>query len=300
MSEWKGKSRGGIAGYKIFVWVLQTFGLKAAYGLLAFVCLYYIPFAPKASMHSYRYFRRIQKFGIIQSLFSVYRSYFWFGQTLIDRVAVMAGIPTTLTFEFDGLHYLEELSEKGSGAVLISAHCGNWEVAGHFFHQVNTRVNIVMYDEEHQRIKKFLESVQTNKNPNQNVHIIPVKDDLSHVVLLNKSLENKEFLCMHGDRFPAGSKSFSTHFMGYPASFPTGPFYLAGRYKMPVSFVFAFKEGYNHYHLYATPPRIYEITGNPSRREEILHEIIRDYVAALEEKVKRYPLQWFNYYKFWD
>jgi predicted LPLAT superfamily acyltransferase len=96
-----------------------------------------------------------------------------------------------------------------------------------------------------------------------------------------------------------GSKTLEIEFLGEKARFPTGPFYLAMKYGIPVSFVFAMKERKSHYHFYATPPKHYIQQGNMARREEILRKIIQDYVSQVEQKLIRYPEQWFNYYNFW-
>ena len=96
---------------------------------------------------------------------------------------------------------------------------------------------------------------------------------------------------MHADRFVQGSKVISATFMGEEAPFPAGPFTIATRFQVPVSFVFAMKERSLHYHLSATPGRIYQ-SGEA--------EALQDYLQALEKQLKKYPDQWFNYYRFWN
>ncbi len=299
MAEWKGQSRGGALGHQIFIWLLKNAGLKAAYTLLAFVAVYFIPFAPKGTKSSWFYFRKIHKQSVFKACINIYRNYFAFGQAIIDRVAVLSGIKTNFTFEFDGEENIQRMVDEQTGGILISAHLGNWDIAGHFLGRINGKVNVIMYDQEHEKLKEMMNDVQVEKKKVTNVNIIPLKDDLSHVLLLNQAVERKELLCVQGDRVPPGSKNFEFEFMGRQAEFPTGPFYLAAKYKIPVSFVFALKEGSNHYHLYATPPKFYEIKGSPIQRNEGIRLIIEDYIKNLETKMQRYPLQWFNFYKFW-
>lgn len=299
MAEWKGQSRGGALGHQIFIWLLKNVGLKAAYTLLAFVAVYFIPFAPKGTKSSWFYFRKIHKQSVFKASINIYRNYFAFGQAIIDRVAVLSGIKTNFTFEFDGEENIQRMVDEETGGILISAHLGNWDIAGHFLGRINGKVNVIMYDQEHEKLKEMMNDVQVEKKKVTNVNIIPLKDDLSHVLLLNQAVERKELLCVQGDRVPPGSKNFEFEFMGRQAEFPTGPFYLAAKYKIPVSFVFALKEGSNHYHLYATPPKFYEIKGSPIQRNEGIRLIIEDYIKNLETKMQRYPLQWFNFYKFW-
>ena len=42
MSSWEGKTRGGVLGYKIFVWTLKNLGISFAYLLLRFVVFYFV------------------------------------------------------------------------------------------------------------------------------------------------------------------------------------------------------------------------------------------------------------------
>lgn len=287
MSSWKGKTRGGLLGHQIFIQVLKRSGLKAAYGLLRVVAAYFIPFAPAASQSMYRYFREILQYPHARAVKALYQNYYLFGQALLDKVALMAGVKTNFTFTFEGEEHLHQLRELGRGGFLISAHLGNWEIAGFLLKRLDMRINIVMFEAEHERIREYLGKVMHN----QHVNIIPIKQDLSHIFLINKAIRNREIICLHGDRFVAGSRISALPFMGKEANFPLGPFTLAAKLNVPYSFVYAVKETDTHYHLSATP-----LQTAPAQPQEILQA----YVATLEEKLRQHPLQWFNYYDFWS
>jgi predicted LPLAT superfamily acyltransferase len=294
VASWKGQSRGNLLGYKIFVTLLKNFGLKPAYFILRFVALYFFIFSPASFRNIYQVYHHRLKFGFFKSVLFVYRNYFIFGQVLLDKTATLAGFRSKFTFDFDGEQYLREMAAGNSGCLLISAHLGNFEMAGHMLERLEARVNIIMLDAEYQRIRNYLSSI-TQKS----FHVIAIREDNAHVFEINTALENKEILCIHGDRFLEGSKTLEIEFLGEKARFPTGPFYLAMKYGIPVSFVFAMKEGKSHYHFYATPPKHYQQQGNQARRDEMLKTIIRDYISQLEQKLMQYPDQWFNYYNFW-
>ncbi|QHS62664.1 LpxL/LpxP family acyltransferase [Chitinophaga agri] len=291
MSSWEGKSKGNKLGYSIFIGTLRYGGVLPAYVLLRFVAAYYFLFSYSSSRPIFQYFRTRVGYGWWRSLISVYRNYYVFGQVLIDKVIVMSGIRNKFTFEFEGEQYLREITAAGKGGIMLSAHLGNWEVAGHLFRRLETRINIVMFDGEHERIKKYLSSVTGERN----VNIIVIKDDLSHIYAINDALSNQELVCMHADRFLTGNKTVTVPFLGADARFPAGPFLLASTFRVPVSMVFAFKESNTHYHLYATPPREYH-----GRRRQGVENAVQDFVQELEGMVKKYPAQWFNYYDFWE
>lgn len=291
MPSWQGKSKGNKLGYRIFIGVLRLGGVRPAYFLLAFVASYYCLFSYRSSQSIFQYFHRKLGYTRFRALISVYRNYYVFGQTLIDKIVVMAGIPNRFTFHFDGEENLHQMVAGGRGGILLSAHLGNWEVAGHLFTRLQTRINIVMFDGEHQRIKDYLAGITGGRH----VNVIVLKDDLSHIYAIHDALSKQELVCMHADRFMEGNKTADMRFLGETARFPIGPFLLASTFRVPVSLVFAFKETGRHYHLYATEPKVYQ-----GAKQGGLEQSMQDFVTVMEEKVKLYPLQWFNYYDFWS
>lgn len=293
MSSWKGKTRGGVLGYKIFVWTLKHFGLSFAYFLLIFVVTYFIFSSRKAFRSIYYYFHRILNYSVLHSLGSVYLNYYYFGQIILDKIAILAGLQQKFTFNFEGEEYLRQMDK---GGLLISGHIGNWEIAGQLLNRLEKNINIILYDAEHEQIKGYLSNVFTERK----VNFIIIKEDYSHLQEIREALERHEIIAMHGDRFIEGNKVFQVDLLGKPALFPAGPVNLAARFGVPVSYVFAVKETRKHYHFFATPLRNVEFSTNLKKREIILKEAVEAYVAALEKIVTRYPLQWFNYYKFWD
>ncbi len=293
MTQWKGKSRGTPLGYRVFIFTIKTFGLRPAYFLLRFVAGYYFLFSWKTSHRIYSYLRKRQGYGVSRALLGVYKNYYVFGQTLIDKIVVMSGIKNPFTFSFDGEENLRQIAQNQTGGILLSAHVGNWEAAGHLLERLNSRINVVMYDAEHQRIKQTLDDSTGGKN----FQIIPIVDDMSHVFAIHEALARKELVCFHADRFLPDSRTSSRFFLGAPALFPVGVFALATGMKVPVSIVFAFKETSKHYHFYGSK----SLERNDTEtKAEFAERLTVTFISELEEKIKKYPLQWFNYYDFWE
>lgn len=290
MADWEGKSKGNKTGYGIFIGILKTLGVFPAYCLLVFVAAYYFLFSWKSSGYVLYLFRKRLGFRLVPSLIKLYQNYYWFGQAIIDRIVMMAGIKNKFTFNFDGEEHLHQMVAEGKGGLLLSAHIGNWEIAGHLLKRLNTKINIVMFDGEHQQLKQYLENTTGQRNAN----IIVIKDNISHVYEIMEALNKNELICMHSDRFLPGNKTISTEFLGQQALFPQGPFALASKFPVPVSFVFATKESLTHYHFFATQGVVFrnETSGHPEA-------ILQKFVQAMTEKVKTYPTQWYNYYDFW-
>ena len=168
MSSWEGKTRGGVLGYKIFVWTLKYLGISFAYFFLYFVVAYFVFSSGKAVKSLFAYFHRMQGYGRLHSLISIPRNYYLFGQVLLDKIAMLAGFQSKFTFDFDGEEYLRQMDK---GGLLISAHVGNWEIAGQLLNRLEKKINIILFDAEHKQIKGLMSEVLTSRK----VHFIYYK-----------------------------------------------------------------------------------------------------------------------------
>lgn len=287
--EWEGKSKGTVLGYKIFIFFIRKLGVRAAYGLLYFVALYYVFFAGKSTRSIFYYFRKRLKYSWIKSVFSIYKSYYVFGKTIIDKAAISSGLQNRFTHECDGVDNIIELLDKKQGGIMISAHVGNFEIAEFFFEEIDTRsqISLVTTDAEHQNIKEYMEKVTMRSN----VKFILVKEDMSHIFEINNALSNGELVCFTGDRYMKGQKVLTESLMGKEANFPAGPFLLASRLNVPVLFVYVMKETNKHYHLYARQAEV---------KSRDVQGLLKKYTESVEWMLKKYPLQWFNYFDFWE
>jgi predicted LPLAT superfamily acyltransferase len=289
MSKWDGKSKGTVLGYKIFVFLIKKAGIKAAYVLLYFVASYYFLFLKKSNKAISYYFKERLGYSWLKSKKMVFKSYYTFGQTIIDKISISAGMRNKFTYEFDGIETLKNLLAEKKGGVLISAHIGNFEIAEHFLGDIDIdfQINLVTTDLEHSAIKNYLESVTQKPT----VKFIIIREDLSHIFEINAALSKNELVCFTGDRYFEGTKSLSEKILGQEANFPAGPFLIASRLKVPVVFVYVMKEPNLHYHLYAREAVV-------KHRDE--KGLLKAYIESLESMLTKYPLQWFNYFDFWN
>ncbi|WP_018630571.1 hypothetical protein [Niabella aurantiaca] len=292
MANWDGSSKGNKLGYSIFIGLLKAGGTAPAYFLLRFVAFYYFLFSTRANQAIKYYLQQRLQFSGLKAIRLRYQNYYWFGQALIDRIVMMSGIRNRFTFNFEGEEHLREMVAAGNGGLLLSAHIGNWEIAGHLLKRLQTKINIVMYDGEQQQIKEYLDGVTGERN----ARIIVIKDNISHIYEIMEALNKNELVCMHSDRFLDGNKTLVAHFLGAPAQFPAGPFTIAAKLPVPVSFVFALKESGRQYHFFATKGEVYR--NHPEK--DAPAAILNDFVQEMTDKVRRYPAQWYNYYPFWN
>ena len=207
---------------------------------------------------------------------------------MIDKTAINAGLRNKYSFEFDGIELLKDLLNQKQGGILISAHVGNFEVAEHFFADIDLdcQINLVTTDLERNVIKEYLESISMKPS----VKFILIQEDLSHIFEINNALSRNELICFTGDRYFEGNKTMSEILLGKEAQFPAGPFSIASRLKVPVAFVYVMKEKNLHYHLYARQANFKHRDANA---------LLKEFCSNLEIIIHKYPYQWFNYFDFW-
>jgi predicted LPLAT superfamily acyltransferase len=293
MPQWEGRSRGNKLGYQIFVFVCGKLGVMPAYFLLRFVAFYFVLFSPSSTRHIYSYFRQRQNQSVLRSILLVYRNYYTFGQTLLDKIIVLAGIKNNFTYHFEGEENLWRIASLKKGGILLSGHVGNWEIASQLLNKLQVKVNVVMFDGEHQQIKNYLQQVTSDRAFN----VIVMRDGLSHVFEIGEALQRGEWVCMHADRFVKETKTITHPFLNSPARFPMGPFSIAAAFNAPVSFVYAFKETSHHYHFYGSK---FMVRSEEESKREYANNLAGKFVSSFEKMVLEYPVQWFNYYNFWE
>jgi len=287
-TEWEGKSRGTLLGYQIYIFFLRNFGIGASYFILRFVIFYYVLFSPRSNKDTYNYFRKRHSYSIGKSLSSVYKSYFKFGQTLTDKVAISTGLRHKFTYTHDGIEHIDDLLKKNQGGILISGHVGNFEISHYFLEDRYSisKISMVTTMAEHENIQEYMEQISDESH----LKFIVVKDDMSHIFEIHKAIDEGGLVVFTGDRYMPGSKVLNESFLGKETSFPMGPYLLASRLNMPVLFVYFMKGEKRHYDLYARKAEF---------KARDAQGLLKEYTKSMEWILKKYPLQWFNYFDFW-
>ena len=288
-----GKMRGGAGGLRIFMTALRLLGLRLTYVLSVPVAVFFSFVSPdvRATMH---YHRRV--FGTVPALvrrWLVFRHFFSFGRAIIDRTAILAGMTRRFSFTFDGEQHLRDAVAGGKGVLLLTAHVGNWEVAGQLLARIDVPVNVTGFDNENPEVRALL-----NKFSKQKFKLIPLTGAATDVIELVAALRRGELVAMLGDR-AYGGPTARVKFFGADASFPVGPYVMAAIAGAPLVQVFSLREPGGHYHFFgfpAIPPH------HPPRHERDAHlrSCAAQFAGNLESIVKRDPLQWYNFFPFWD
>lgn len=285
---WRGGTDGTKWMHRNLVRIVQHVPLRLMYGFVAvFVVPFYFLFS-KGYKPIYHYFNQRLGYRPAKAFFGVYRNFCRFSQVILDRFYMFGG--GKFDVQVEKYHLYQELAEGEPGFMILSAHVGNYELAGFSLVATKKRFNALAFGEEAEAIMENRERLFAGTN----INIIPVKDDLSHLFALNNALDNGESVSFPSDRLLGNQRTVTCEFLGAPAHFPMGPFALAAQRDLPVLTVNVMKESVKRYRVYVN-----RLQKEGTTRGERINAYVRQYVEHLEEVLRKYPEQWFNYYEFW-
>ena len=292
--ECHNKRCGNKVGISIFKYALKLTGLKGAYGLLYFVCAYYVLFDYKSARSAKAYLkRRFPQKGCAGLWFSVYRLFISQGRNLIDRYAMVTGI---YHFDLDivGDHALDGVLASGQGFVLLTSHTGNWQIVMAALKKWEKMVYLLMLPEQN---KAMRDAVQVDVE-NSWVKTISPRQHLGGVVEMMKALAQGHIVCIMGDR-TYGADSVSVKFFGDDARLPYSAFKIAAMSKSPVAVMLSAKMNTYQYNMEIADVIYPEITKR-GEQQNLLSGWVQRYVDVLERYLQKYPFQYFVFNDLWS
>lgn len=228
----------------------------------------------------------------------VYRQFAAFAEAIADRFAVWQG-----KIRYDALRvsdpdnvYAEIRHRGASGQILVCSHLGNVEVCRALVsHHTDFKLNVLVHNKHAEAFNRALKEAGAS-----DIAVIQVAELSAEVMMtLAAKLDAGEWLAVAADRTPVrGDKTVSVPFCGSLARFPQGVWLLAGLLKAKTNTIFVLKQE-GRYHL-----MLRKFAGVPAwkrhERVETIRQMAADYAQLLSEHAAAEPLQWFNFYNFWE
>ena len=288
--QWEGTTYGSSWMHRTLIRILRLCDVRLLY---VFSAVFVIPVClvgrPGGGI-IYRYFRQRFNYSPLKAAWKSYVNHCQFSEVVIDRFAMYAG--KNFNIKVEGYEHFRKLAERPEGFVQLSAHVGNYEAAGYNLKAEQKRFNALVFSGEK-------DSVMNNRNKmfaETNIRMIPVSPDMSHLFVIDKALCDGETLSMPADRMFGSNKFVEEEFLGAKARFPMGPFSVPTMLGLDVLAVNGMKTSRKGYTIFVTP-LTYDKT--LPRKQQML-DLAQNYVKELENIVRRYPTQWYNYFEFWN
>ncbi len=288
--KWVGTTYGNSWMHRTLIRILRRTDIRVVY---LFTAIFVVPVCLLLRNRNYRtiyrYFRHRFHYAPLRAFLATYRNHCLFGQVVIDRFAMYAGKKFNVTVI--GYEHFKTLAQAEEGFVQLSAHVGNYELAGYTLKAEGKPINALVFGGEKATVMEHRNQMfhQTN------IHMIPIQPDMSHLYAINRALEHGEIMSMPADRAVGSPKTITMDFLDGTAKFPMGPFTVAALWEANVLAVNVMKSAPCEYTIYVTPID-YDKT---APRKQQVEQIAKNYVGELERIVTLYPTQWYNYFEFW-
>lgn len=289
--KWAGTTYGNEWMHKWLIRMLRYIDVRILY---IFVAVFIIPVClvlnPSRGI-AYRYFRQRIGYGRLKSAWKTYVNHCLFGQVVVDKFAMYAGKKFKVEIE-NYNEFLERAANKEEGFVQLSAHIGNYEIAGYTLPVEGKRFNALVFAGEKASVMRNRDKMFASTN----ISMIAIQPDMSHLFEIDEALSDGGIVSMPADRINGSPKFIDHDFLGAKAKFPLGPFSVATMRGLDVLAVNVMKASLKRYKIYVTP-LLYDKT---VARQEQIKQLSSAYVAELEKRVRQYPEQWYNYFEFWQ
>lgn len=265
-----------------------------------FVVLYFYITSPGPRRNIARYQQRLQTAfpdTRLPEKMPVFRQFAAFGGAVCDRFAVWQRkirYEDLVVDDPDGLS--AEVEQGGRGQVFVCSHFGNAEVCRALVsHHKGFRLNVLVHSRHAQAFNEALAKAGADE-----IQLIQVTDlDAAVMMELNRRIDAGEWLAVAADRVPVrGEKTVAVDFLGAQADMPQGVWLLAALLKTRVNTLFCVKQN-GRYHLKL---RRFADTADwkRSRRAEEVAAAAQRFADVLAQECAHNPLQWFNFYDFWN
>jgi predicted LPLAT superfamily acyltransferase/GT2 family glycosyltransferase len=290
------QERGSAWGMQFCLWCYRLLGKRALHVLLYPIIGWFFLFAASARQESQRYLQRV--LDRPPTLPDSFRHFLSFGFSVVDKLAAWNGDVQRSDVNFPNRELLMQQSASGKGAVIITSHLGNVDMCRALVNSVpGIHLNVLLFTRHAEHINRLLQKV----NPAAGMEIMQMGEiGPDTAMLLQEKIQRGEFIVIAADRTSPTSmhRVSSANFLGSPALFPQGPFILAALLECPVWLLFALHNGSRYdILLEAFAERLHL----PRRqRQALLPEVIQRYANRLEHYCRLAPLQWFNFFNFWQ
>jgi len=172
------------------------------------------------------------------------------------------------------------------GVISLTAHVGNWELAGRLLARRAARAtHVVVAEEEGRELERWL------RRNGDGVHFVTRSRPTVSLALV-AALRRGEIVALQGDRALGTRGDALVPFFGRPAPFPLGPFLLAGAVGVPIVPAFCVLDADYRYRVIVPEP----LRVRPGGERDALAA----WVAHLEALVRDRPTHWFNFFDIWD
>jgi KDO2-lipid IV(A) lauroyltransferase len=183
---------------------------------------------------------------------------------------------------------VEEVMAEGKGAVMVTGHIGNWELAGAYVAARGIPLDAIVRGMANPLFDAFINHTREGIG-------MTIVHDSEAVRRTPRSLRDGRAVAFVADQGVLGLASTYVPFFGRPAKTPRGAAVFALRFQVPVLFIVALRKPNGRFRLVVERIEARE-TGD---RDRDVDAIVARFTERLEHWVRTVPAQYFWQHRRW-
>lgn len=188
----------------------------------------------------------------------------------------------------EGWDEVEDVVSKGRGAVMVTGHIGNWELAGAYVAARGIPLDAIVRGMANPLFDAYINHTREEMG-------MTVVHDSEAVRRTPRSLRAGRAVAFVADQGVLGLASTFVPFFGRPAKTPRGAAVFALRFEVPVLFVVALRQPSGRYRVVVERIEARQ-TGD---RDRDVDAIVARFTERLEHWVRTVPAQYFWQHRRW-
>jgi len=282
------KQRGSDIGYKIIVGIYHLLGYKTTKIIVWIVSFVYACITTKEREAMKVYYAHL---GISYTFFLYVSHIYQFSLSIFDRFV------TRINPE---LFHIERVNvdtfwHKDKNRILALSHIGSWANTLVAFKYESRTVHITANEQLKSSIVEYEASL--TKESTSSIHIINLQDGIKASIEIVKALQHGDDLAIMVDRLVDSNRFIEVDFLDQKTKLNKNPFEIAYNRDVDMVGVTVIRMGDMQYKVvFSDIIRV----DKSRKKEEAMGIMAQAYAGYLEKLVREYPLQWFNFYKFWE
>ena len=230
----------------------------------------------------------------LRNWFRAWKVFWNFGWTMTDAGRVRAGV-RQLSWEIAGVDHFRELAEMEGGAILLTAHMGNYDIAGPTFAgKFNRKLNAVRAPERDTNLQAFYEK-QSDRLGGEGFAVSYNAPGAMLGVELAQMLARGEVVALQGDRVMDEVAPVTAQVCGRELALPVGPHVLAVAGRAPIFPLFVIRSGWRRYRILSLPPQPVPVRERGTSRDEVFQRSAEAWAKVLGGVLRSHWDQWLEF-----
>jgi len=232
-------------------------------------------------------------------LADLWRHFFYFASTILDRLYFYAGRTRALDVTVHGAELFDPILRSGRGALLLSAHFGSFDAMRAAAEQREDALSLrILMDLSHSRT---LNAALRAVNPEFLEAIIDSSEaDHELALRIRDAVDDGDIVGLMADRVNnVRERTVQGSLLGHPVQLPATPWLLAAVLRTPVILGLCTYEGGNRYNVHFEQLHPGGQAIGSRQRTAFVARQAQAYLDHIERHVRRNPFNWFNFYDYW-